>query len=80
MIIVPSIWDKKLKKGWLGYVYKLDSNGKEVLARVYGKTLKEMRVRKHAISETLKQINITHAPPDPSPTASVSETAKSDGV
>ena len=54
-MIVPGLTDRRLKNGWTGDVFALLGDGKkERVARVYGATIEEMRRRKHAIANALR--------------------------
>ena len=52
-LILPELQDRKLVGGYLGRVVELTPKS-TVIASAYGKTLREMRQRKYAISEALR--------------------------
>jgi hypothetical protein len=57
MIILPGMNDKRLRGNggrWKGEVWLFNPKG-EVIAYVYGKTLDQMRRRKHLIYKMLKE-------------------------
>ena len=52
MLVLPGLYDKKLKNRWRGEVLSLTPK-KEIIAFVYGDTLEEMRLRKYAVAQIL---------------------------
>ncbi len=54
--ILPSINDRKLKGRYRGEVYLFGDGERKTIAVVYGATLEEMRARKHATSDALRQL------------------------
>ena len=52
-LILPGLKDRKLAGGYLGRVVEFTPKP-TVIASAYGKTLREMRQRKYAISEALR--------------------------
>ncbi len=54
MTILPGLRDKIFKHGCRGEIHLLHNRKWETIAFVYGKTLKEMRKRKHIIYRALK--------------------------
>lgn len=55
MTILPGLEDVQFKKGWRGKIIEISGNGTKVICYVYGRTLREMRKRKHSIYDLLKQ-------------------------